>query len=402
MTSFISGTPPNLSSSLTNGIRDVSDIWTAVLKRDKGILSLLKEESRDTISTDGKFEWIEAVYDYEYDTLANGGAVADTDTTFKVANPARFKTNMIIMFRGYYETMRVIAVDTITGLLTVTRSYNTIAAPASVADLTIVDIINRPEFQNSRAHENPIFEHTIQYNYFEILREDIPFSENLVNTAQYGYATPEAYVNEQLLEFMNREKNRLNRSVMFGERYAESIALNRPATMRGIYTWLRQASTNSYDASTSALTARMINDRLEEIYQDDSAAGSVVMLMDVIQARVLSTFNTAVANQLKTVNFNETAAAGVTAVTQFQSDFNAAPNVTIIVDKAAPAGTLAFLNTNKIKLVYAPNGKMYTKDTTPVDLPTGAKRTMVYAQVSLEMRDSLYSHALIYNAKKTL
>lgn len=392
----MSGTPPLNSYAITEKRRDISEAFTTLMQVDGGILSLIGESQRSFLGLDGKVEWIEDRITYEFDTLNTGGAaVVAADTTMKVSNISRWSVGMIAKFRDYDETFRVTNVNTGASVLTVVRDYNGLGAPTTVANGSTIDIINRPELEGSTGHDNGTFEPSTQYNYLEIFREDLPFTEAVKNTQRYGYSNGDAYIAYNVAKQMRKIKERLNKSVMFGERLIGSMTQR--GTMRGIVTWLRQTGSNSTDASAAALTPTMINALLERIYQDDTAAGNVVLFCNTNQARKMAAFNTTLANRLQTVDMMSNQAAGNTRVLEFVADLSKFSGVRIVVDLAAPNKSIMLLNTSKIALVYAPDGKMTTWDYRPEGAHPNAVKKAVYMQATLEMKDHLYSHGIVYN-----
>jgi len=391
--------PPVKISDLGNPVRDLSDEMTTVMQTDDGILKYISETDRSFFGKDRKAEWLENVETYENDVLENGGAVAAADTTYQVKNIDRFDVGMFLSWHDYYETMEVTGVDEGTSIITVTRNYNGAGAVTTVADESQIDILNRAEKEYSHANEVGAKEPEVEYNFWEIFREDMPFSEMVANALQYGYATPEAFIDANIERYIRLMKNRLARVAIKGQRRQGTSTV--AGTMRGIFTWLLGAGTNKTDGSTAAITAGPINDMLAAIYTDDTRSNSLILYMDLIQARAMAAFNTTLANRLETVNFDEQRAAGVTAVSRFIGDFQAFSNVSLVVDLDAPVGTLMALNTDKIKIVYAPNGRLVQWNSKDNDLPPDASRTGMIMTASLEMKDHKYSHGLLYNYKKT-
>ncbi len=392
----IAGTPPIDSYVVTNSKRDISDVFTALLQTDKGILSLITEGDRPKIAADGKMEWFEDVIQYETDTINNGGvAVLAAHTSFIVANIGRWAVGMIAKFRNYEETFKVTNVDTGLSTLTVSRNYNGLGATATVPDLDPIDIINRPELEGSTGHFNGAYEPSAHYNYYEIFREDLPHTEGVTDVQMYGFADGNAWMNYQIDRMMRMVKKRLDNAIMYGERSAPTRTSE--GTMRGIYTWLRQAGTNKTSAGGAALSAAQVNTLLGQVYTDDPNGHNIVMVMNLNQAVKFAGFNTSTLNRMQIVEIEKAMTGGNIQVSQFVPDIPAFPGVRIIVDLAAPNKAILFLNTSKIKLVYAPHGRMRTWQWKIPGAVEEAGVDAVYMKASLEMKDSLYSHALLYN-----
>ena len=387
--------------ALSNVVRDLGDEFSAILSSQTDFLSLIGEVDRKDFRKDGKLEWLEDVEVPEQDTLNNGGAVLAADTTFVVSNVTYFQVGMVVKFRDEEETMLVTAINTGTSTLTVTRAFNGLPAPTTVADSSVIMVVNRAVAEYNRANLNSGVEPTVEYNYWETFREDIAFSKMVADAKQYGFDGKDAFIGYQLERFMRKIRARLARSVIWGERNVGGAGV--PSRMRGVYTALRQAGTNKSDAGGAAITATMLNNLLASIFDDDQASmKNIVLYTSPIIARTMASFNVAVANRMETVGFDSKIASGATSVTLFHSDLEATGMPKLIVDTTAPAGALMALNTDKIKIAYGPDGRLQQWDSKPKDARPQARQIAVAMDASLIMKDHKQSHGLIYNAKKVM
>jgi len=388
-------TPPASYLDLLLADRDIAERFTVLMQTSGGLLSLIGEENATRIpGDDRKTEWIESIQDFERDTLNNGGAVAAADTTFIVSNIEKFQVGMIIRFSGYSETMLVTGVNTATSTLTVTREYNGISAPTSIADESYVRISSRPVGENSRSNINSINQNSTEYNYYQTFREDLNFSDKLMTTKQYG-ETPEQFVARNDKLFMNKMRMRLLEAAMFGTRAAPVAGTTNPQ-MRGLAVWLRQSGANYEDLTGSDITAAKINDMLERVYTDDTEARNMVLYMNFHNARKLAAFNTTLANRIEQAPYDGNVAAGAVHKSLFRGDLAAYGDTRIVVDKQCPADSIFILNTNKISIQYTPNGRIQTWDSKPNDAPPSEKQVGYYMEATLKIRDHKYSHGLIY------
>jgi len=393
----MSTTPPTTSYGLGNALNYYDKIFQAVLKRGQGILPLIRQAPTPGVFGQNKrYYWPEFTKDARKDILNNSGAVSAADTTFTVTTGASFKVGNIIKFHDYLETMRVTG---ITGnVLTVTRNVNGVGATTTVADGASIDIFAPPMPEWSTPQEEGLDEMTTVYNNFQKFRKDLPISGEAL-LSQGIFQTGTQLYDMNLMEKMELMRADLNAAILFGERADEAAGTN--PTMRGIYTWLMQAGTNKTSAALAELTAKMINDLQADVFADDANAGDMALFMDETQARKMATFNTAVANQIKSVQFTESMAAGNTYVTTFRGDLPAFGESRLIVDRTAQPGTVALLNMAKVALVYAPNGRMSSWDSKSNENDPDAKREALRMIATLEMRDHTLSHGLIYNLDLT-
>lgn len=392
----MSTTPPTVSYDLTDRKNLYDLMFQAVMQRGKGILPYIKQTKRDKFGQNKRLYWAEFVKTNKSDILNNSGVVLAADTSFTTTNGALFQAGDIIKFANYLETMQVVSISG--HVLNVTRNINGVGATTSVADGAIIQILHNPAPEFSMPDQVGIEQKTTEYNNYQKFRRDLPMSAEALASAGEFEDGNEIY-DENLKELMEQMRAELEYAVLFGERRDESAGV-RP-TSRGIYTWLMQAGTNKTNASDAQLTALMINNIQKDVFADDVASNRMALFMDETQARKVATFNTALANQIKTVEFREAVAAGSTYVTTFRGDLAAYGESMLIVDRYAQAGTVACLNLDKLELVYAPNGQMIKWDSKPNETDPDAKVDGLRMIATLKMKDHKLSHGLIYNLNLT-
>lgn len=397
----ITGTPPNTHYAVNAAGQveylDLSQIFEKLIQRTPSILTLLKQGSRTAFGEDAKCYFYEGVDGYVTDVLNNGAPVINTDVTFKVTNISRFRAGMILQLYGALETMYVTSVNPATSYVTVTRSYNGITAPATVADATLVRIIAQPQGEQTVPNVQSLIGLSKEYNYYQKFRSDITGSSMLANTQVMGYASPEAFFAAQMEMHGEILREDLAKSVLYNERQAPTAVS--PSTMRGIYTWLMQAGTKKTDVSGGALTYTHINDMLALIAADNANInGNLLIYVHPTLSRKIAIFNTSLANRVSSLDAKENVAMGPVYVTEFVGDMAAVGKVKIFVDPLANPNAVAILDLSRIKLLWAPNGQFRVWDSkTPTQEPDSVSRTMLMS-ATLEMRDHKLAHGLIYNA----
>lgn len=382
--------------------RNLTDVFNTVIATTPGILQLINATDNNKIGKDKKFEWLEYARDYERDTLNNGGVVSAGDTTFIVTDSDKFKLGAICRWEDSVsgETFRVTAIASATHTLTVTREINGISAPTTIADSSKIRILTTPVLEGSRANLESIEQSTVQYNYSQRFRRDFGFSEAIADMTRYGYANGQAFISEKTLEKLEDLRNELNATVLNGARYAGTATI--PSTLGGIYWWLHQADTNKQDASASALSATLLNNLLAELYERNTkGASGLILYMTPIQARVMSDFNTAIANQMVMLDRGDKTASGTLPVLNYESDLKGVARCQVVIDKDAQPGTVAILNPKDIELSYVTNKRLVQWDTTPNDAVEGAKQVGLFSHCSLKFKNHTKSHALLYNLKPT-
>lgn len=405
----ISGTPPAFSSDVTLRKRILSDAFSLVLQTSPGIFQIISELSADEegkgygeySQTDNRLEWLEGIRSYKSDILNNGGAVAAADTEFTVTNIDRFKVNMLIRWVDNYEVMKVVGVNTSTSKVHVTREHNNETAPTSIADGTQIDIIGKPEVEYQRVNEVGIKGLSVEYNYFQTFRKDLPISEKVMLTKSYGFKDGQAFINWNVQQMMMDVRDDIRRSLIWGERYSGTPGTDTdPPEARGVWRWLKDGGITS-NAAGADLSAAMLNDILKTIFKSDSSTNGLSLYMNFEQAQKMAAFNTYVANRTEQVKFRESMAAGQTYVSQFVGDLAAYGVSTIVADKDAPPGAVMILNKNKIKMIPSKTGRMREFDSRTNDMHPDAKRPALVTEYSLKFKDHTTSHGLIYGLKTT-
>lgn len=396
----MAGTPPNTHYTVNAAgqieYQDLSQAFDRLIQRTPSILSLLKQGQRPEFGEDAKCYFYEGVDGYVTDTLNNGAPVANTDVTFKVTNISRFRVGMILQLQGALETMIVTNVNPATSYVTVTRQYNGITPPVSVADATLVRIIAQPQGEQTVPNVQSLIGLSKEYNYYQKFRSDILGSAMLANTRVMGYATPEAFFAAQMEMHSEILREDLAKSVLYNERIAPTGSV--ASTMRGIYTWLMQAGAKNVDKGGAALTYVHLNDMLASIAADNANInGNLLIYVHPTLSRKIATFNTSMPNRIANIDAKDNTAMGAAYVVEFIGDLAAVGRVKIFADPLANPNAVAILDMSRIKLLWAPNGQLRAWDSkTPTQEPDSVSRSMVMS-ATLEMRDHKLAHGLIYN-----
>ncbi len=159
-----------------------------------------------------KVEWLSDQLMPRLTTLNNGGAVASGATTFTVAagTGAYFRPNDILrMANG--ENVRVTSVSTDT--LTVVRSIGSVAA-SSITDGTDVIKIGNASAEGATLGTIKMTQQVANYNYCQIQRDPLGFTNTLVNSDLYGGSEPQYEAKKKMMEHRRQIENTL----FFGQR----------------------------------------------------------------------------------------------------------------------------------------------------------------------------------------
>lgn len=159
-----------------------------------------------------KVEWLSDQLMPRLTTLNNGGAVASGATTFTVAagTGAYFRAGDILrMSNG--ENVRVTSVSTDT--LTVVRSIGSVAA-SSITDSTDVIKIGNASAEGATLGTIKMTQQVANYNYCQIQRDPLGFTNTLINSDLYGGSEPQYEAKKKMMEHRRQIENTL----FFGQR----------------------------------------------------------------------------------------------------------------------------------------------------------------------------------------
>lgn len=159
-----------------------------------------------------KVEWLSDQLVPRLTTLNNGGNVSNVATTFTVATGtgAYFRANDILrMSNG--ENVRVTSVAG--DVVTVVRSIGSVAA-SSITDLTDVIKIGNASAEGATLGTIKMTQQVANYNYCQIQRDPLGFTNTLINSDLYGGSEPQYEAKKKMMEHRRQIENTL----FFGQR----------------------------------------------------------------------------------------------------------------------------------------------------------------------------------------
>jgi len=159
-----------------------------------------------------KVEWLSDQLVPRLTTLNNGGNVASGATTFTVATGtgAYFRANDILrMSNG--ENVRVTSVAG--DVLTVVRSVGSVAA-STITDSTDVIKIGNASAEGATLGTIKQTQQVANYNYCQIQRDPLGFTNTLINSDLYGGSEPQYEAKKKMMEHRRQMENTL----FFGQR----------------------------------------------------------------------------------------------------------------------------------------------------------------------------------------
>jgi len=159
-----------------------------------------------------KVEWLSDELMPRLTTLDNGGNVLSGDTTFDVATGtgAYFRpADILRMSNG--ENVKVVSVSTDT--VTVVRSIGDVAA-STITDATDIIKIGNASAEGATLGQIKMTQQVADYNYCQIQRDPLGFTNTLINSDLYGGSEPAYEAKKKLMEHRRQIENTL----FFGQR----------------------------------------------------------------------------------------------------------------------------------------------------------------------------------------
>lgn len=286
-----------------------------------------------------KHEWVEdAPYADESKTTASGLA-ADTSITVEDGTP--FRVGHVVKINE--ELLKVTAINDAT--LTVERGYaGTTAADFASGDVVEVQFVEGVEGADAR---NARFKPRVRKdNLMQIFDETISISGTAAAVSQYGI--------DDLYEYERQKKQeelalQLEKALINGIKYESPDGSVRQ--MAGIRS---QITTNVADAGSSTLTDEMINDLMQDQYEQGAfkSAGNWKILVPAKQKRAISSFES---NNIRLTRGENTRGQ---VVDYYVSDFGEAE---IVLNNNLNANELMIIDTNRLS-VHPMTGREFTHE----------------------------------------
>lgn len=182
------------------------------LEPDDAPFTVMLSQTGSRPAKSQKVEWLSDQLVPRLTTLNNGGNVASGATTFTVATGtgAYFRANDILrMSNG--ENVRVVSVATDT--LTVVRSVGSVAA-STITDSTDVIKIGNASAEGATLGTIKQTQQVANYNYCQIQRDPLGFTNTLINSDLYGGSEPQYEAKKKMMEHRRQMENTL----FFGQR----------------------------------------------------------------------------------------------------------------------------------------------------------------------------------------
>lgn len=218
-------------------------------------LGLANEGKFDFVNVPGtKYEWLQDTYALTSTTVNDATSLtsATTATQFTVTTGAIFQIGDVIQIDD--EFMWVSAVSS--NVLTVTRGVA--GTQATHANSVTVYVRSRARLDGADAGDSPSVEQTTGYNFSQIFQKTVEIARSNALLGRYGM---ESLVGREIDKGMDELMMLLAKLPYYGYRAAGDATTARAAG--GLETFI---STNPSDASSAALTLKMIEDEIQQCW----------------------------------------------------------------------------------------------------------------------------------------
>lgn len=361
-------------------VRDVNEAFNVLVAQKPYLLSLI---GQGMAATNHKVEWEEDQFVPTQTTIASfaSGETGANALTINVADATGIVAGTILRFTtsadaSRTEQVQVTAVNS--NALTVTRLYGaTTSATLAVGDK--VFRLANPLAENSAVGTGSAYVPALNYNYTQIFDAVPEVSRTSQQTKLYGI---DAAYNMAALKKMAEISYDLNNAFIHGRRVARTgSTVGTTGTSGGILQFLEGGN---IDATGGAVSAAIINNMIEAIFQDGAEAANLAIVCNSNQARKLSALD----GSLLSIQRSDMGTGH--KVGTFSADFVAGGEHQIVVDPTFPKDKIAVLNLNEIKLrTMQP---MVDMDATAPG--QDGKKGRLLTELSLEVKNGKTAHAL--------
>ena len=358
-------------------VRDVNEAFAALIANKPYLISLI---GQGLAATNHKVEWEEDQFVPTQTTIASfpSGSTGANATTINVADATGIVAGTILRFTSSTdatrtEKVKVTAVST--NALTVTRLYGSSATSTLAVGDKVFRLAN-PLAENSTAGTGNARIPSFNYNYTQIFDAVPEVSRTSQQTRLYGI--DQAY-NYAAMAKMAEISYDLNNALIHGVRVERSGS--EAGTMGGILQFL---AGGNVDTTGGAVSATIINNMVEAIFQDGAVADGLAIVCNSNQARKLSALDGSL------LQIQRADSATGHQVGTFVSDFVAGGQHSIVVDPSFPKDQIAILNLNEIK--FRTMQPMVDMDATAPG--QDGKKGRLLTELSLEVKNGKTAHAL--------
>lgn len=275
-----------------------------------------------------KYEWLVDAYSSTSDVLTTAGAADSTTTTLVATDGSKFQAGDVILVDSEYIWVSSVSTNT----LTVVRNFG--GTQAVHADNSTAYIKSRARLEGADAGDSNYTQPTSQYNYSQIFQKTIEISRSDARIKRYGIPNLTQY---EIDKKMDELKISLTQLPYHGNRAAGSASTARGAG--GFDTFI--ASGNKTNASSAALTQKMIEDMVQTVWEAGGRP-SLLVCNGWASRKITSFFE-------GSVRTDRTEGIGGTKITKIQTAMG--PELDVLVDRYCPTNKLYILTPDQVSFV---------------------------------------------------
>jgi hypothetical protein len=332
--------PANTYNYGNSQVRDVNEAFTALVAQKPYLLSVI---GQGAVATNHKCEWQEDQFTPTQTTIASfgTGSTGGDATVINVVSATGIEVGTVLRFTTSTGASRdevVIVTAVNTNALTVTRQYGSSAASTfAVGDK--VYRLAKPLGENSTAGSGAGRAPSQNYNYTQIFDAIAEVSRTSIQTQMYGLDS--AY-NYAVVAKMAEIAYDLNNAIIYGRRVQRTAdTVGAKGSMGGILQYL---SGGNVDTTGGAVSATIINNVVEAVFQDGAEANSLAIVCNSNQARKLSALDGSYLQVMRT-----DAVTGHKVGT-FSADFMPGGEHQIVIDPIFPKDQIAVINPSLVNI----------------------------------------------------
>lgn len=366
---------------------DVSDIIGIVSPHETALLDHLGDPKREATST--VHEWVED------SLLANRGAInqstfspdPESSAIIIVDDVSVFRAGDLIQPAGSGEVILVVAVNTGTGSLGVTRGYGATTA-ATLADNMVLKVIGNAALEGDDAPSARFSNRVRRQNYTQILTAAVEVSGSMQASRAFGLADELDYQKqERMRELLRDLENTVINGVAPSGNPQGSGTVRR--SMNGI---INQISTNEFmpgvgeipdggGSGTDELNESVLNAAMKAVW--DQSSGTIdTIVVGGAQKRRLNSF----ASGLRAYLPEDTTFSDLVSV--YESDFGVCR---VVMSRWMPSDSLVLLDSSRVQVMPLQGRSFHYK---PLSVDGDSTRGLVVGEYTLEFKNE-NAHGLV-------
>ena len=314
---------------------DVADVVSIVSPYETPLLDHLGEAPYAAGST--YHEWLEDTLNPNTD-LIDDAAWSDpaADTSFVVEHGAYFQVGDLLQGAGSSEVMLVVAADTGSNTLTVSRGYGGTTAE-SLADDQVLQILGNAALEGADAPTARFTNRTRLGNYTQIFTAAVRASGTDMAVRKLSVADELDYQKqERLRELLRDLESTLINGVAAGSSPEGSSSVRR--TMNGL---IPTIATNAVDGSSAQLSETLLNDAMRSIWSSAASHIDTIVVNGYQKRKINGFITTGRSYQADDLTYRN-------LVSVYESDFGVCR---VILSRSVPADTVLLLDSSRINVL---------------------------------------------------